>query len=277
MSGRNRSEGWKHAKLTGHSNEKPVAELTLSSPEVQNRLLECAHLSGLQITSVQYGGLCEKDVPCILGGMTKSKTDMWMTLSNGKRLNVSVKKEEDGQAFLVGISRFIDGFVKQYGIAISENIIRAIQLYFGAADDINEIIQKFGSSNQKLELRKHRLVATTLRAYNENLYYDLLSWFSKNMPNLFDFCFSRGLAANQNDWADIVWYKNMVGESGVDKMFYLPDLAEKIPCTAEYGTRNGGSTIQLPFGFVQWHSPRKVIPGDLQFHQNLKKICNIAN
>ena len=28
MSLRNRAEGWKHAKLTGHDNEKYIAELT---------------------------------------------------------------------------------------------------------------------------------------------------------------------------------------------------------------------------------------------------------
>lgn len=110
MSGRNRAEGWKHAKLTGHDNERLVAELTEGNSDVQRRLLECAHLSDVGIIDVQYGGICETDVACVLGGKTKSKTDMWLLLSNGRRLNVSIKKDEDGQVFLIGIERFIEGF-----------------------------------------------------------------------------------------------------------------------------------------------------------------------
>lgn len=35
----------------------------------------------------------------------------------------------------------------------------------------------------------------------------------------------------------------------------------------------GGTTIQMAFGFVQWHSPQKTIPGCIQFHHNYNKIC----
>lgn len=67
----------------------------------------------------------------------------------------------------------------------------------------------------------------------------------------------------------------MVGENQFDTMLCLEDFKSKIPPTAMYGTRNGGSTIQLPFGFVQWHSPRKIIPGNLQFHHSYKKIKSL--
>ena len=89
---RNRAEGWQHAKITGHENERIIAELTENDTEVQQRLLNCAHLNNVMIEGVEYGGLCETDVECIFGGRTKSKTDMWLYLSNGKRLNVSIKK-----------------------------------------------------------------------------------------------------------------------------------------------------------------------------------------
>lgn len=277
MSDRNRAEGWKHAKLSGHENEKMVAELTRSDENIQKRLLDCAHLKNIVITGVQYGGLCETDVDCILGGKTKSKTDMWLNLSNGQRLNVSIKKDEGGQVFLISIARFIDGFEKQYNKKIDNTIKRAIELYFGSAPDTIEIVKNFANENKALELRKHRLVAKTLKAYDEKLYNNLLSWINNNMANIFDFCFSKGLAQNKNDWADIVWYKNLVGENQFDKMIYLPDIVKKIPCNATYGSRNGGSTIQLPFGFVQWHSPRKIIPGNIQFHHNFEKICDIID
>ena len=269
---RNRAEGWQHAKLTGHQNEQLIAELTENNALVRQRLLSCAHLSGVSIERVEYGGLCETDVDCILGGKTKSKTDMWLHLSNGKRLNVSIKKDEGGQVFLIGIDRFINGFELQYGKVIPDDVRRAISLYFGSASDTIDIVEHYGGRNKNLELRKHRLVADTLKAYDSALYYRLLQWFNENIFELFDFCFARGLASDSEDWAQIVWYKNMVGENQFDKMIYLPDLRGHIPPTSEYGTRNGGSTIQLPFGFVQWHSPRKVIPGNLQFHHTFSKV-----
>lgn len=269
---RNRAEGWQHAKLTGHQNEQLIADLTAKDSLIQQRLLSCANLSGVSIEKVEYGGLRETDVECILGGMTKSKTDMWLHLSNGNRLNVSIKKDEGGQVFLIGIDRFINGFEKQYKKTIPNDVRRAISLYFGSASDTIDIIEQYGGQNKQLELRKHRLVADTLNAYNTNLYHCLLQWFNDNIFELFDFCFARGLASKSEDWAQIVWYKNMVGENKFDTMIYLPDLHNRIPATAEYGTRNGGSTIQLPFGFVQWHSPRKVIPGNLQFHHTFSKV-----
>ena len=272
---RNRAEGWQHAKRTGHQNEQLIAELTKNETQIQDRLLSCAHLSDVSIKKVEYGGLCETDVECILGGKTKSKTDMWLHLSNGKRLNVSIKKDEGGQVFLIGIDRFINGFALQYGKDIPDDVCRAISLYFGSAPDTIDIVEHYGGRNKDLELRKHRLVADTLKAYDNTLYCRLLQWFNENIFELFDFCFARGLACNPEDWAQIVWYKNMVGENQFDKMLYLPDLRKCIPPTSEYGTRNGGSTIQLPFGFVQWHSPRKIIPGNLQFHHNYEKINNI--
>jgi len=272
---RNRSEGWQHAKLTGHKNEKLIAELTETDKSVQKRLLDAAHITGCTIEKVSYGGLCESDVPSVLSGKTKSKTDMWLHLSNGNRLNVSIKKDTKGQVFLIGIDRFIEGFEIQYKKSIPSDVKRALSLYFGSADDTLDIVNTYASENKNLETRKHRLVAETLKAYDKNLYNALLSWVNSNVVELFDFCFSKGLASNSEDWAHLIWYKNMIGENQFDTIIYLPDITNKIPASAEYGTRNGGSTIQLPFGFVQWHSPRKVIPGNIQFHHSYEKVLDI--
>ena len=275
MEHRDRAEGWKHAKLSGHENERLVAELTENDINIQKRLLQCAHINDATVVQVEFGGLCETDVDCILGGKTKSKTDMWLLLSNGKRLNISIKKDECGQVFLIGIERFIKGFELQYHKEIPALVKRAISLYFGSSVDTLEVINNFSNANKQLETRKHRIVANTLKAYDENLYYSLLNWFNDNISELFDFCFAKGLASNSEDWAQIVWYKNMVGENQFDTMLYLEDFKSNIPHTAAYGTRNGGSTIQLPFGFVQWHSPRKIIPGNLQFHHSYEKIKSL--
>lgn len=268
---RNREEGWQYAKLTGHKNEELVALLTQGDKEIQNRLLTCAHKTGCTITKVEFGGLCEKNVDCIFDGeKTKSKTDMWISLSDGSRLNVSVKKDEGGQAFLIGIDRFINGFEIQYLKQIPDSVKRAIRLYFGSAEDTVDIIKGFSGRNKTYELRKHRLVAETLSSFDPSLSQCLIDWFEDNIDDLFDFCFAKGLAKKPEDWAQILWYKNLVGDNSIDTMIYLPEVS--VTGTVAYGNRTGGSTIQLPFGFVQWHSPRKIIPGSLQFHHNYEKV-----
>ena len=110
-----------------------------------------------------------------------------------------------------------------------------------------------------------------MKEYNEDFYNLLLNWFNDNVSELFDFCFAKGLAKNSEDWAQIVWYKNMVGENQFDTMLYLEDLKDNIPHNVVYGTRNGGSTIQLPFGFLQWHSQRKSFLEIFNFIIHIKK------
>ncbi|MBQ8000521.1 MAG: hypothetical protein IJ298_04805 [Ruminococcus sp.] len=275
MEQRNRSEGWEYAKKTGHDNERLVAELTRSDPSIQQRILSCVHLENEQIIRVEYGGICEKNVECIFSGEnTKSKTDMWLVLESGKHINVSVKKDNKGQAFLVSIDRFIRGFELQYNEKIPYKVKRALELYFGSAEDIPEIINKYATNNISLQVRKHRLVASTLKAYDDELANLLLSWINEHIQELFDYCFARGLAKSSADWAHIIWYKNMLGEYNFDEMINIAEAKTAFSSSAVYGPRNGGSTIQLPFGFIEWHSPRKTIPGNIQFHHKYDKIIN---
>ena len=109
-------------------------------------------------------------------------------------------------------------------------------------------------------------------AYDSDLCDALLQWFNDNIKDIFSFCFATGLVSDESEWANIVWYRNELAENDMDDMFNVDDVRERLMPTAEYGTRTGGSTIQLPFGFVQWHSPTKVIPGCMQFHHNFEKI-----
>lgn len=267
---RNRASGWKHAKLTGHENESILENLMLNDNETQNDFLEKVGKLGHKITHVDVGGLCEKDVPCIFDGeKTKSKTDMHIILDDGSKYNVSIKKSLAGQVYLINAARFMNGFEIQYNTTIPDSVKRAIKLFWGYSDDVPQIVELYGTQ-KPYETRKHRLVGDTLKKYDYKLYEALLTWFKQNIANIADFCFSRGLAKNESDWANVVWYRNELGENDVDDIFYLPSLYEKFKKCAEtettYGKIGGGTTIQLPFGFVQWHSPTKKIPGDMQFH-----------
>ena len=70
---RNRAEGWKYAKLSGHRNEAKIKNL-FDNEEYKNKFSE--RLGVTTIESASIGGLHEVDVDCILGGKTKSKTDL---------------------------------------------------------------------------------------------------------------------------------------------------------------------------------------------------------
>ena len=273
---RDRAAGWKHAKLSGHENEFKLEVLMQSDGKIQKSFLERIGKANEKIVHIDIGGLCEKDVDCIfVGEKTKSKTDMHIVLSDDSRYNISIKKSEGGQVYLIGPTRFINGFEKQYSVKIPDNIKRAISLFWGTANDVLDIVNQFGTK-KSYETRKHRLVGDTLCKYDKILYFELLSWFKDNMYNVTDFCFSKGLAKNSCDWANVVWYKNELGENEVDKIFLIEDLCKQCEKNAniatEYGSVNGGTTIQLPFGFVQWHSPTKKIPGDMQFHHKYYKL-----
>jgi len=218
------------------------------------------------------GGLKEQNVDCILGGKTKSKSDMHIFLSDSNQINVSIKKSSGGQVYLISVDRFIEGFETVFKTVIPKDVKRAIELYWGTASDTIDIVKKYGSGNATYEIRKHRLTKETLEAYNSYLCDVLLKWFNDNIKEIFYFCFSTGLASDTKEWADIIWYRNELDENNMDDMFNIKDIMNEITPTAEYGTKTGGSTIQLPFGFVQWHSPTRTIPGCMQFHHSYEKI-----
>lgn len=273
---RNRADGWKHAKLSGHENESKLEYLMQYDAATQQHFLERVGKAGHTITHVDVGGLCETDVPCVFAGeKTKSKTDMHIILDDGSKYNVSIKKSLAGQVYLISADRFMRGFEAQYKTTIPANVKRAISLFWGCTDDVPGIVDAYGTK-PAYEKRKHRLVADTLNKYDSSLCQALLNWFKCNMREITEFCFSRGLAVNASDWANVVWYKNELGENAVDQIFVISDLCDKMQAVAEtftyYGRVGGGTTIQLPFGFVQWHSPTKKIPGDMQFHHKFKSI-----
>lgn len=276
MTERNRANGWQHAKLSGHTNESAIGLLLKSSPAYQKDFLFKIGRQEAAISHVDTGGLHEKNVPGILGGTTKSKTDIRVFLNDGSRYNISIKKSIGGQVYLIDPFRFMDGFERHYEKRIPEDVERAIRLFWGTESDVKRIISQYGT-HKLYENRKHRLTAKTLYAYDLNLCEVLLRWFAENMYEVTDFCFSRGLAKNSHDWADIVWYKNEVGENDLNHIFDIHGLCAAMqkaanPDTVFYGSRLGGTTIQLPFGFVQWHSPTKVVPGCMQFHHSLDRI-----
>ena len=62
MADRNRAEGWKHAKLTGHENEALLEALVENNGELQDRLLECGKHPDAVIEDIDFGGLSKLTV-----------------------------------------------------------------------------------------------------------------------------------------------------------------------------------------------------------------------
>lgn len=275
MEHRDRSSGWKHAKLSGHKNEDLVKALLDTDPDFQQHFLSQIGHADDRIDDTSIGGLHETNVPSVNGKSTKSKTDLKVYLSQGGPVNVSIKKSLAGQVYFVSAEHFIHTFERQFGESIPDPVQRGIHLFWAAADDAVDVIERFADrSNRKsfdLQLRHRSLNAVTLRRYDERIYSALLDWFTRNAGRLARLSFSMGAAADRSDWSDFVWYINLLGENDTNAIFRIEDICAAAQERAEretfFSAKNGGTTIQLPFGFVQWHQRK------LQFHHDYDKLC----
>lgn len=275
---RNRASGWKHAKLSGHKNENMVKELLDKDSNYANNFLCRIGNKGRTIIETSIGGIHEKNVSSVINGKkTKSKTDLKIFLNNKKIVNVSIKKSLCGQVYFVRAGLFIETFEKQFCQKIPETVKRAINLFWAEAEDATEIIKEFANKSDKknynLQLRHKSLNATTLKEYNKELYDSLLAWFRDNTCKIAKLCFAMGAVLDENEWSEYIWYINLLGENDIDNIFSIDDICTKISNVSKEGTyyssKNGGTTIQLPFGFVQWHQKK------LQFHHNYYKLIEI--
>lgn len=276
---RDRASGWQYAKLSGHRNEDKVKLLF-------NKDDYCRHFSERlnipQIKDVVISGLHEQNTNCILGGSTKSKTDLTLNHTDNSTTCLSIKKSWGGQVFLISVNRFIDGYERQFNTFINEDIKDTLYLYFYGSPKTREILEEpkatYGQSQSLInyQKRKNRLTWETLEKYDQNKAKSLLNWFKENIGNIADLCFSRGLASENCEWADYIWYINLLSEDNdnTDDIYKIDDIKKASTINAELmiepGHTNGGSTIQLPFGFVQWHQ------GKMQFHHSLEKIRTIV-
>lgn len=279
MAQRNRATGWQHAKLSGHTNEARVKELLDSNIKYGKEFMTRLGMAHEIIQSTSIGGLHETNVPGVLGKKTKSKTDLKIKCESGKDINISIKKSLGGQVYFVRAGLFIEVFEKQFHKSIPTDVQRAIKLFWAAADDALSIIEKYGNKAEAksydLQVRHKSLNATTLKSYDIKLYNALLQWFKDNIYELTKLSFTMGAARDEDEWSDYVWYINLLGENDVDEAFYIVDICKAAVKVASsetvYGDSNGGTTIQLPFGFVQWHQSQ------LQFHHSYEKVCSLID
>lgn len=274
MEHRDRASGWKHAKLSGHKNEDMVKHLLDTDENFRQHFLQRIDRPFETVLDTSVGGLHETNVSSVNGRKTKSKTDLKVFLSTNEAVNVSIKKSLCGQVYFVRAGLFIDTFERQFNVRIPLDVQRAIKLFWATADDATAIIENLGdksnAKNYDLQIRHRSLNATTLKAYDEQLYNALLNWFIDDAYEITKLSFAMGAVRDSGEWSDFVWYINLLEENDVDDIFFIEDICTAAQRAAHeetyYGSAYGGTTIQLPFGFVQWHQ------GQLQFHHDYNKI-----
>ena len=273
---RGRAEGWQYAKLSGHRNEAEVQNLF---SDEQYCTAFSQRLGIKRVVSATVGGLHEHNVESIIGKTTKSKTDLVLELDDGSTVNISIKKSRGGQVYLIGVDAFIAGFEAHFGEEIPNNVKDMLHLYFYGHPDIeqllkNKVLVKGLSDNVvRYQARKKRLTWNTLIKYSESDANKLMQWIKDNIDKIAEFCFAQGLAKDRSNWADYVWYINTIGEADFDYIFRVSDISNAVKCHSDNivpGKTLGGSTILLPFGFVQWHQQK------MQFHHSLDKLLQIA-
>lgn len=274
--GRDRATGWQHAKLSGHENESDVEQLFNDD----NFKVAFSKRLGIgEIASATVGGLRETDVISVFGDKTKSKTDLTIVLKDGNTVNISIKKSWGGQVYLIGVDRFIAGFEKHFDKEIPAQIKELLYIYFYGSPKTDSLLNDAKViANETAALvsyqKKHnRLVWTSLYNWDKSKADSLLQWFKDNISEIAEYCFARGLAKDKKDWTQYVWYINLLGEDDFDEIFSISDIKSAMSSHLDEvcpSSQNGGSTTQLPFGFVQWHQQK------MQFHHSLEKLSEFV-
>ena len=123
---------------------------------------------------------------------------------------------------------------------------------------------------KQAELYQNRLYASTMEVHCERAWKTFCDWFNESLPAITRLCFSSGYGHDKKDHAkQLFWGKT-------HQLYDLERLAERTHGYKIHPSRNGfykGSTISLPWGFLQPHRPGKHEgPYQLQFHYAMEPI-----
>jgi hypothetical protein len=284
--GKDRSSGWKAAKVGGHMNEEELAERLRNDEQF-------ARLTGVRIfgediglpKQVLCGGSAAPRIEDIFGRKSNGKPDITVLWSR-KRANLSIKMSDSGQVFLTSVDRFIAGFEFHFGKPVPKKVVETLHLFIGTDPRKCDLVMRgkeyqgpMHKSGELQEQHQHRLLGATLERYFDGDWTKTLGWLNENSGKIADFVFARGYAQESKDFATHVWYFN--ADNGKDEIDSLVSIKEIVKNSESKGVgvvvgkKNGGSTIQFPFGFLQMHTPKG--ENQMQFHHNYKKISQIVS
>jgi len=284
---RNRSEGWGYAKESGHALENKKAAELKENEIVAAKLSRIIFGTSLGLAiEVEAGGKSAKKVTDVFGKKSTSKTDIYASWGGENTASLSLKKSTGGQVFLTSVERFCDGFEIQFESTVPQAVREALDLFIGR-DDLNlDSLMRgknyFGpmhtGSGGLLEKHQNRLVGATIVEYFPQKWLLLIKWFQENSSELCEFIFSRGYSLGKKDFSTHLWYFVEEEEKKygiIDSIFKISDLSEKCSSLSSeivMSKKNGGSTIQFPFGFLQMHRPQG--GNQMQFHHSYDKISS---
>ena len=228
------------------------------------------------------GGSRAPRVASVIGGKTAEKTDVRILWKGGSLTNVSLKKDAAGQVYLVTAQNFVAVYEAQYHVTVPDKVRRALALFIGEATDSKAILDSTDISVDGEKVRNlaheqnNRLVFDVIRNYDAKMASMLLDWLKRQIASVCELCFSAGAVKDREKWANVLWYKNLVDAEGQGLDFLVPisHIVSALARTGgknivERGPKNGGSTILLPFGHLQYHLKQ------LEFYQQLKKIQSL--
>lgn len=282
-SNRNRSEGWRHAKLDGHANEKQFAELLVKNKEFISEIER-------HITKKFPKGAPEiivdgaKHVESIFGDMTTSKVDLAIKWDSGEEINISLKKSKGGQVWLVSVPRFLSAMEFHLKQKLEPEVQIGISLFIGGSNLANfeNYFEKALASDKKKnpsiaeqELHQSRLVAKSIQTNYPSMWEATLNFFNVNIDLITRLSFAQGLAKSMEDSADVIIYNKLTDGPSI---FPIPKMIKNAKSSIKKesivaGPKNGGSTLLLPTGFLQMHHPQS--DNLLQFHHQYKKIFKL--
>lgn len=264
MSQRNRSEGWQHAKLDGHANENSFGDSLTHNSGLVDHLWRQVHgcaVPGAYQVSVDGS----RRAASALGGTTTSKVDIEIN-AYGCATRLSIKKSSSGQVWLVSVDSFLSLMKLAGDDSWSDDAARGLRLFIGGASNVAgledslrlglEFSKSRNNSFHLNQVRHSRLSASDLRAVDSTALDSMLRAIKLSLPLITRFSFASGAASNPEDWADIVVYNN--SSSGISSILTddLAKIPQKLRDVVAFGPRNGGTTVRMPWGFLQEHHPQ---------------------
>jgi hypothetical protein len=120
-----------------------------------------------------------------------------------------------------------------------------------------------------LELRHSRLSCGTIKELDRQTYETLLEGLRDAIDIITELAFATGAALEDVDRAELVVY-NTPNELVTFDTEMLASTSVDYRGLINPGPRNGGSTIWLPWGFLQMHRPQG--KNLMQFHHKLERL-----
>jgi len=289
---RSRSEGWRAAKKEGHQTEDLLKDKIEREKDFRELVYKeiFGEQGGLNVC-VEGCGKDAKKVPSVLPELTDRKADLRITWQNGKTAGFSIKNDIHGQVYLPTVSHFVEGCFYQYNLVVPEKVKLMLRLFIG--DDEKEWFEYskkidfskyfYKKTREPLERHQKRFCAETLRRAFPEEWESLILWFRENIKEITGLSFCKGLCLESKHQADYLWIytlnkKNAPARNrilSIEKMISsISRLPEEKKCSV--GPKNGGTTLWLPFGTLQMHSPGKT-KNRMQFRHELPFIETLIN